>query len=326
MKHKVLTALAAGAVLFAVPTFAEEQEESPLELYLQTDFSYSPLCDPVTGSTHYAPITGPYLGVLFRSTIHADYTIKTPLGENFLLKDANLKLKSSFELSPVSIKPAAGLTFTPLPFLEFSSNIEAGTGWSVIGINGMEEYKSSSREYEALTPFCNWYVKASAGATFQFDTGAIFEGDWTHVITLASYTVAYTMLTDVHDKSPWSWQRTYHYSNALNYNWYFVLGYRLPFKLNLVAASLELYGNYNSGTLSDDFKAFDDSFMYAKLGPLASIDFDEKNSLMCMLIFMTRRSFTEGHEIDEMSRELSLTKSGTEWFFDSIAFRWTHRF
>ena len=330
MKKSLFAVLAVLCMLESVSVFAEEstQKENvsfPWSIYVQTDLCYSPECRMLTGDTHYAPITGIYASFLCRSTIHADYTLNTPLGEHWLLSDANLIAGAAFELTPVSIKPYVYLSFTPLPFLEFHASAHAGTAWSFFGKNGMEKYNADSGEYEALTFGKDWYLKASAGATFQFDTGAIWEGDWTHVVTLATYTLSYTTITGVKNKTPWSWQAISHYMNGLNYDWYFVLGYRLPYKLNIVGVGLELYGYYD-GQFDPAYEKFDGTFMTAELSPLAAMVLDEKNSFNMQFTFKTRRSFLEEHENSETSKELLLTKTGTEWFFDSFAFRWTHKF
>ncbi|MBP5251897.1 MAG: hypothetical protein J6Z17_05740 [Treponema sp.] len=312
--------------LFSSVFYVFSEESSPWDIYVQTDFSYSPGSEIKPGKTHFSFPNEVFYSVLFRSTLKADYRINTPLGETFLTKDANIVLESLFEVSPVSIKPGFLVTFTPLPFLSFYAGTQIGTAWSFIEKNGMEKYVLSEESYKALDPFSSWYSKSLLGAKFQFDTGAVWKGDWTHVVALAQYTLAYTKLTGVPDGTPWSWQTTEHYINGLNYEWYFVLGYQMPLKLSLAGFCCDLYGYYESAPIDSIYSDFNAYFMTCETGPFVFIKINEHNSLTVQLTFMNRRSFTKKEGADDPNRHPLLVSQGTEFYFDSLGFRWTYTF
>ena len=123
--RKIITTVLA-AFLFTGFVFA--QEESPWKFTIVTDFAYYPKSDFISGGNHFAPLTGAYSGLEGRVTANAKYTIPTPLGDHWLLNSATLDLTGKFELSPVSIKPAFDITWTPLPFIVFSAGAQVGTG------------------------------------------------------------------------------------------------------------------------------------------------------------------------------------------------------
>ena len=129
----ILMALVSALMILGTPLFAEDdsEDESPFALKLTTDFAYYPKSDAIPGGTHFAPITGIYSGVEARTTLKASYKLGTPLGENWLVKDANVAFSGGLELSPVSIRPKLSIDFTPVPFLIFSAGTSIGWGWNI---------------------------------------------------------------------------------------------------------------------------------------------------------------------------------------------------
>ena len=59
--------------------------------------------------------------------------------------------------------------------------------------------------YNNLSPFKHWFTKFYAQGTFQFDTGAIIAGDWTHVQILYTYQAYYSAISGVPDGTVWEW-------------------------------------------------------------------------------------------------------------------------
>ena len=250
----------AGAIFaFAGAIFAEETEnsenpteENPLTFTLKFDSIYYLKSAYKSGSSHFAPLDSLYDGIVARTSINAAYTLKMPLGEHFLLKDANAVFGGGIELSPVSLRFLASAYFTPVPFLEFGAGGSAGTGWALAGKwNGMALFNenASNPKYESLTPFADWYTDVWAQATFQMDTGAIWAGDWTHVLFLATAQIFYAHLS-VDDGELWEWQATKHYTNGLQLYEQLLLGYQLPLKLRIVGVMAE----FTSHLDSDDYK------------------------------------------------------------------------
>ena len=356
--------LSLSAVVFvSSAVFSQEAEESKNQkknadiwkFYEQTAAAYYFKSDYVSGGDHFAPITGLFNSFEFKTTFNAECKIPAPLGKHFLLKDSNVRIKTAFELCPVTVRPLVSVSFTPLPFFVFSTGASIGTGWSALGFKGLsifdedtfysnkirnlvsdlfsnpiaflprykKEYKDFI-EYENLTPFGNYYYDFWFSGLFQFDTGAIFPGDWTHAVMQASYTVSYVGVTGVDDGKIWLWQLVGNNCNGWRYTANFVLGYQMPLPLSMIAVNTDVYALFNSDDYGIYSSSYNGDFTNVTISPMLKFDFSKKDSLFVLFEFKKRRSFEEEHS--ESKEEIFLTYSGAEWFFNRIAFSWTHIF
>ena len=322
----LLAALIATTLIFTPQLFADEssEEKSPLGLKLTTDFAYYPKSDYIPGGTHFAPITGPYSGLEARTTLNASYTLDTPLGENWLVKDANVVFAGALELSPISIRPKISVEFTPLPFLIFSAGASIGWGWNIGSIEGLCELNPLSYDYESLSTFSHPYYDFWAGATFQFDTGAIIPGDWTHVVILASYTATYSGLMGLDDYSVYEWQCSKGKARGLSYEFQGVLGYQMPLPITLAGILFKMDAYYDGSIYGSFDDTFDGDFTEISISPLAKFKFGKKDGLTCLFDFSSRRSFET--EFEKSGESLYINVTGREWFFKRIALSWSHRF
>lgn len=280
------------------------------------------------GEDHFASVAGPFNGAKAATTFNAKYTIPTPLGTHWLVKDATVDLTGSFELSPLSIRPQLKAEFTPVPFLVFSAGGSIGTGWNPLGFDGMSIYNFKKQEYEALTPFAHYYYDFWASATFQFDTGALIEGDWTHVVMLATYQWIYKGITGVDDGDIWEWQVIPGEANGWQYYFTGVLGYKMPLTLQMVGFMAELYGHFDRSDFDKGIrktgKTFDGEFMWIDLSLLLDFKLNDKNGLKTLFTIEGDRSFATPHE--KSDEEPLLLKTGREWSFYRIALIWEHKF
>ncbi|SHK53405.1 hypothetical protein [Fibrobacter sp. UWB12] len=313
------TICAVTSTTFACSAHAEESKK--ISHALKVDFAYYPQSDYQKGGDHFAKITGPFDGILAKATWKSTYTIPTPLGEGELLSGANVELNGSLEFSPLSIRPIAKVSFTPLPFLVFDVGSSIGSGWNALGFEGFCKYNGST--YKNLTLFAHYYHDHWVGATFQFDTGEIFEGDWTHVVMVANYQMIYKGITGLEKGQLWAWQTTEGYANGLGYEFIALLGYQMPKVVNFVGIMADMYGNYSKKDFGDYADTFG-KFMTVKLNFLARLALNKTNSLTIDAIIASRRSFTTDHKKGE--EEPHLIQSGREWYFDSIAFSWERSF
>lgn len=299
-----------------------------LSLCEVTDFAYYPESDYKSGGTHYAPFTGIYDGVELRTTFYADYKISTPLGEHWLVKDSNVVLEGGFEFSPISIRPMISASFTPVPFLVFSAGGSLGTGWNMLGWNGMAEFTEGNAaedaDYEGLTPFAHWYYDFWGKGTFMFDTGAIWKGDWHHIVMAASYKALYQGLTGVENEQIWAWMNAVNNVNGWQYFANFVLAYQMPLHLYRAGFMCDLNGYFRSGDYGRISDSFNGDYMTIKLSPFMQFNFGERDSLYTLFTFAKRRSFAESH--DDAIEEPYLEYDGDEWLFYRIALSWTHYF
>lgn len=335
--RKIVLSLSA-VVFVSSAAFSQEAEKGKNQkkntfiwkFYEQTAGAYYFKSDYVSGGDHFAPITGLFNSFELKTTFNAECKIPAPLGKHFLLKDSNVRIKTAFELCPVTVRPLVSVSFTPLPFLVFSTGASIGTGWSAFGFKGLckldENGKISKKsiEYENLTPFGNYYYDFWFSGLFQFDTGAIFQGNWTHAVMQASYTVSYVGVTGVDDGKIWLWQLVGNNCNGWRYTANFVLGYQMPLPLSMIAVNTDVYALFNSDDYGIYSSSYNGDFTNVTISPMLKFDFSKKDSLFVLFEFKKRRSFEEEHS--DSKEEIFLTYSGAEWFFNRIAFSWTHVF
>lgn len=276
------------------------------------------------GEDHFASFAGPFNGAKAATILNASYKLATPLGSHWLLSDANVNFTGSFELSPLSIRPCLKAEFTPVPFLVFGVGGSIGTGWNPLDFDGMSIYNAGKQKYEALTPFKHYYHDFWASATFQFDTGALFPGDWNHVVMQATYQWIYKGITGVDDGEIWEWQVIPGEANGWQYYVTGVLGYQMPLVLDMIGFMGEFYGHYDRSDFYSLYRAFDGEFMWIDLSLLLEFKLNEKNTLMALFTFEGDRSFSVGHETS--AQEPLLKRVGREWSFYRIALKWDHCF
>ena len=321
---KIITTIAVG-LCFTAFVFSQEVEVvSPWNFSITTDFAYYPKSDYVAGNTHFAPLTGAYSGLEGRVTGSATYTIPTPLGEHWLLNSATLDLTGELEVSPVSIKPALKIKWTPLPFIVFSAGGSAGTGWNLAGLQGMAELAEDGKSYNDLKPFGTYFVKWFAQGTFQFDTGAVIAGDWTHFQIMYTYQAYYSALTGVANGSVWEWQCSGNKTNGWQNYQNIVLAYQMPSVLSRIGVLTEIDGHYKNDYNMSDYEYYNGTFKAISISPLMQFTLPKNQSLTVLLGFSSRRSFTEPHVDSKI--EPQLTYAGREWYFNRIAFSWSMSF
>ena len=311
-------------VIFMIFTQNLFAEENQLSLTLTTDAAYYPQSDRITGTDHFAPITGPYSGLEGCTTLYADYKINTPLGESWLVKDASVLFEGALEVTPISVRPKASIEFQPLPFFVLKTGGSVGFGWNLGGIEGLCELNKVTCDYEKLSTFNHPFYEVWGSATFMFDTGAIISGDWTHVVMLATYKTFYTGIAGLDSDAVYEWQCSKGKARGLQYEFQGILGYQMPLTLSLAGFMFKSTGHYNGA----DYALFNDNYngAFAELtiSPVMQFKFGAKDELYCLLDFSSRRSFDS--KFEKEGESLYLTATGREWFFQRIAFSWTHKF
>lgn len=312
-----------AAVTLTVSTFAFSKE-SDLTFSVVTDLAYYPETDFGSGSSHYENFSGAFDGLLFRSAFYADWKIPAPLGEHWLVKDSNVVLESGCEISPVTIKPLVTVSFSPLPFLEFKAGSAFGTGWKLFSFEGLSEFNDLTCDYDELTPFKNWYMDLYFQGTFMFDTGAIIQKKWSHIVTMITYQISYKCVTGVDDGMFWEWQTVKNQCNGWQYYVPVVLAYQMPLVVYRAGLWGEFYGHFNEDDFGKYAESYNGSFVESIISPFVQLKFSEKDNVIILAEFRNRRSFLEEHSKKE--EEPLLNYSGQEWFFNRLAFRYTHYF
>lgn len=313
-------------ILVTIGVFAEAETK----FILITDFAYYPKSVPtVMGNpqdeiSRFAPLDGFYSAVEARVTGKMDYKIPTPFGTNPLVKGNNVTITPALELSPVTIMPQLFVAFTPIAFLKFTASAKIGTGWEFIGIKGMGILDTPETGYVSLNPFENYFYEFRLTNLFQFDLGAIIPGDWTHVVTQATYEIMYTGLTGVENGTPWIWQASGEKANGWNYYSQIILGYQMPLVLQTVGLQFEISGYYDQASFDSAYVEWNPAFTRVNINPICILKFNDKHSLTIQSRFSSRRGFSSGAGSD--ATNFNLNYNGREWWFERVALSYSYSF
>lgn len=314
-------------LLLCTVNFIYADDKSPWDFSVGGDFAFYPKSDFIAGDDHFAPVTAFYGGLEARVVGSAGYTIAVPFSDNPLVSGNRLHLYGSLELTPVSLKPSFGVSFSPIAFLDFNTGFSIGSGWdfSLLGIQGIGVWNNMTDEYDSRS-FKSAFAEAWCQGTFMFDLAALVPGDWNHIVTMNIFKVSYSGLTAGGENgTPWLFQGAGGNANGLKYYASFLLGYQMPLVLQTVAVQVELDGYFDGKKAFDErYHDMNPDFMGISISPVAMLEFTEKDVLLIQLHFSSRRSFYEAHT--EGNQELDLTYVGREWFFNRIAFSYTHSF
>lgn len=323
MKKSVVAA--AVFAMLAAAAYAEHgAQKSRLSVSAAADFAYYPKSDYCPGGTHFAPLSGLYDRVEFRIVPAVGWTVPTPLGSHWLVRDAYVLLEGSVELTPVSVRPQISAGFQPLPFFVLKAGASLGVGWNIGEIEGLCKYDEESGTYETLSPFRHNYYDVWAQGIFMFDTGALVPGDWTHVVFVAKYQVAYKGITGLAGDAVYEWQCVKNQAAGLQYGAFFMLGYQIPRALKMVGVMAELSGHFDSGDYGRFGGNYGGDFMTADIQPFVQFALSGRDELTLLATISSRRSFRQAHGTPE--EELLLDADGREWFFSRVALSYSRRF
>lgn len=179
--------------------------------------------------------------------MESGYTLKIPMleGENPLFSGNNLKVKGLLGLSPVAATFGLDAVLTPIAVLELTLGGSLGTGWDFEAMEISGLLKGPGAVDSGITlasdPLGGVYYKGRAAAALQFDTGVIFPGDWTSVLLRTYHEFMYQGYTGAKAGEAWEYETSGAKVNGFNYKGEYVIGYKLPIKLNMVALQLETF-------------------------------------------------------------------------------------
>ena len=207
--------------------------------------------------------------------MEAGYTLKIPMlqGEGPLFSGNNLKIKGLLGLSPVAATIGVDAVLTPIALAEVTLGGSLGTGWDfdAMEISGLL-MSTDPIGVSDLTadPLGGVYYKGRAGAALQFDTGAIFPGDWTSILLRTYHEIMYQGYSGAKSGQAWEYETSGAKVNGFNYKGEYVVGYKLPLMLNMVAIQLETFSYNLFGDVDHPFKY--DVGVIGNLGLLAGLD------------------------------------------------------
>lgn len=170
------------------------------------------------------------------------YTIDMLQGEGMLTRGNNLKVKTVVGVSPIASTVSVDAVLTPVAVAELSLGGAVGTGWdfSPLGNEGLRIGASNDTDTYVSDSLGGAYLKAKAGAALQFDTGAVFEGDWKSVLMRTYQEMSYQMYTGADSGDWWEYESSGARTNDFEYRAEYVVGYRMPLVVNLVGLMLEV--------------------------------------------------------------------------------------
>ena len=252
-----------------------------------------------------------------------NYSFKFPflVRDGVLFKDNNVTLNFAGELSPVSVNALAKVAVSPIAILNFALGAKAGSGWA-IGFNGLGKnipgvnYDDAQQE-----PFSGMVYELFTTATFQFDVGAIVEGDWTHVVVVIEPKIMYIGFTNAGLDEAWVWEA----DEGMNFNGFlykgtYFLGYQMPLVLDTVGILLETtqyIDTHNVERSTSSVADWNSAFIQMRIGPLFNIRFSETMSLAILPQFKYDRKYTD-ETIGNRYFEYREFESGF-FYFDRIA-------
>ena len=253
------------------------------------------------GENYFAEISGINVPAPYGQFV-TNYKIPLNFGESIVFQDANVTFSIELNLTPVTYENQFIIYFSPSPVLTFSLESVAGTGWTLFGNSGLAKYNGLTDSYDALTPFKDWKYSFACKSEFQFDFGFLIPGEWTHVLTKASYTVRYEACSEAKDYELWSVIGS-ETVNGLKYSATFVLGYILPFKLNMIAVAANIKGYF-----------FYSDFVEISFALQSVVKLSEKNELRIGAVIPGRKN----HSLKNVSAR--------EWYFNGVSIEWKHVF
>lgn len=230
-----------------------------------------------------------------------------------LTEGNNLQVSLAADLTPVTFHTGTEITLTPLALLKFRLGASVGTGWNVLGLNGLGV---NSDGQTAPDSFSGALLKTWGAGTFQFDLGAVIPGDWTHLVTVADLKVEYQNFTGAGGSDPWYWQVDAGENfNGLRLIGTYFLGWQLPKTLPLsLVGVLTTSKSYLQDVPGTDYTEWE-------TGPMVQVSTGDKSSLVILLQGKNKREYTP----ETAFRNYFLDRSYARQTFElsQLAFSWT---
>ncbi len=253
------------------------------------------------------------------------YTKPLNFVENPIFSGANIMFVLGPTLTPITLDTQAGIIFTPIPVLNIGLGATVGTGWAIGDAHGIGLYNSDSNKYEQSVPFTVWHYSLILQMNFQFDFGALFPGDWTHVLITANEQIYYEANTAAKKYELWEWTSGIDNVNGFMQAGNVMLGYMLPEKtFRLIGLSLAWQGHLKGSDYGIYNKNYDGDFVNLVLGLQTMFYLNDNNILTAGTSLSSQRAFLEPP--DTTASNIKKTASGREWCFTGVTVQWVYTF
>jgi hypothetical protein len=227
-------------------------------------------------------------------------------GGNPLTSGNNLRLSLTPELSPVFLYLNADAALTPIAFFVLNLGGMVGTGWHVnlfrsdlygIGLNiGLEKADGKTYKTWSGKGFDGAFLFGRASGTLQMDMGALFPGDWNHVLIQSKHEINYKYYSGAQTGESWHKEADSGENvNGWNYYGNLTLGYQMPIFLKMVALQAEGDLYLNNDKDLPNRKQWGDDLMRWTFGGILQFNFKGLENLNALVItqFTTPRVYTD---------------------------------
>jgi len=216
-------------------------------------------------------------------------------GDGPLTKDNNLAITPGVEITPAALSLTANAVWTPIAFAEIVAGGRVGSGWSLgkirgIGLN-LPDVDGASKYDGSAFDGALWGLRA--GAALQGDLAAFFPGEWNSVVFRSFHGISYSAYSRAKNGQAWFIDNDEGENrNGSSYNGNFLLGYRMPIFLNMVAllAEADLFLN-----VMDGGAAFGDDLARWTFSGILGFKVSERLGVTLLTQLRTHRNFTNGN-------------------------------
>ena len=331
----VLLVMFGGAInLFAQEQEVQEEQQEEQEVkegfgyQLGVSLSMSPVLeskpDDGTGKNHFATIKGINIPIPY-AQFAVTYTKPLDFGDNPIFSGANIMCVLGPTLTPITLDTQAGIVFTPSPVLNIGLGATAGTGWAIGDAHGIGLYNSGTDKYVQSLPFTVWRYSICLQTNIQFDFGAIFPGDWTHIVITANEQIYYEGNSAAKKYDLWEWSSGIDNVNGFKQSGNVMLGYMFPEKkFRLIGLALAWQNNLNADDYGEYTQSYDGDFVNLVLGLQAMIYLNDNNQLAIGTSLSSQRAFLG--PAAQTSTNIKKIASGREWSFTGLTLQWVYSF
>lgn len=214
--------------------------------------------------------------------VEAGYNAKFPIwGEGPLFGTNNVKVKALVGLSPVAATFSVESVLTPIAIAELSIGGSVGTGWDFTLLDNEGLRLGNGNSAATSDQLKGAYYKAKAAAALQFDTAAIWSGEWNSVVMRTYHEINYQGYTNSAAADGWEYETGGLHQDSFNYKGEYLVGYQMPIMVNTVAIMVEtFYENINT--------TFDLGKMTMDIGLVANLNFMDNLNLTIIPQMTTR--------------------------------------
>ncbi len=299
-----------------------------LEGYGSTGFfsgpGYPTVDNPSPTATQFKSMGGSVGAPGVEGVLNYSYTLPFLTGSGVLFEGNNLSINTWASMTPVSFFGAGQIILTPLALLKFRAGIGAGWGWSPLGLKGLGVNSDGEK---APDSFKGRLIQGWGAGTFQFDFGAVFPGDWNHVVTVVDLNLQAQQYSDADSKTPWFWKADFGENfNGLKLIGTYFLGYQLPEGMPVsllgILTSSEAYLG-DAANLSPMSSGFGSDFIYWTSGPMVNLKFSDFSSLVILIQVQDRRKYTPSTAFEKLFTNRTYEGSVVE--FNRFVLSWTQK-